>query len=84
MEPYRLGVITDDNVKYSSTLRFPIDPKKVKKSPLKTVDRVRRTLKAFKAKKQIGFTARSSLKSMGLIPRSNGLYVLGEKYKRRV
>jgi hypothetical protein len=28
----------------------------------------------------IGFTKTSSLKSMGLIPRSTGLYVLGDKY----
>ena len=30
--------------------------------------------------KSIGFTRKASLKSMGLIPRSNGCYVLGNKY----
>jgi hypothetical protein len=28
-----------------------------------------------------GFTARSSLKSMGRWPRSNGCYVIGRKYR---
>lgn len=31
--------------------------------------------------KNIGFSYTSSLKSMGRIPRSNGEYVLGAKYK---
>lgn len=38
----------------------------------------------FKTRKGVrtqGFTARSSLKSMGRIPRSNGCFVLGDKYK---
>jgi hypothetical protein len=37
----------------------------------------------FKTRKGVhtrGFTARSSLKSMGRLPRSNGCYVLGDKY----
>jgi hypothetical protein len=33
-----------------------------------------------KGGKQIGFTWVSSMKSMGLIPRSDGTYRLGEKY----
>jgi hypothetical protein len=28
-----------------------------------------------------GFTARSSLKSMGILPRANGCYVIGDKYR---
>ena len=51
------------------------------RSPLKTTKRVRATLKAHKAGRSIGFTARSSLKSMGLIPRSSGCYELGNKYR---
>ena len=35
-----------------------------------------------RACKSIGFTARSSLKSMGRIPRASGNYVLGKKYRR--
>ena len=53
---------------------------RVKRSPLKTKARVRTTLKNYKAGKSIGFTALSSLKSMGLVPRSNGCYQLGAKY----
>jgi len=40
----------------------------------------RNTLRKYKAGKSIGFTARASLKAKGLIPRSNGRYVLGPKY----
>jgi hypothetical protein len=39
----------------------------------------------FKTRKGVrthGFSARSSLKSMGRIPRSNGCYVIGDKYKQ--
>jgi hypothetical protein len=38
----------------------------------------------FKTRKGVhtrGFTARSSLKSMGRWPRANGCYILGDKYK---
>ena len=35
----------------------------------------------FRQGKRIGFTARSSLKSMGRISRSSGLYELGRKYE---
>jgi len=52
----------------------------VRRSPLKTKARVRSTLKNYKARKSVGFTATSSLKSMGLVPRSNGCYRLGSKY----
>jgi len=31
---------------------------------------------------KVGFTFVSSLKSMGLIPRSDGKYTIGDKYKR--
>jgi hypothetical protein len=37
--------------------------------------------RAFHRGKSIGFTGRSSLKSMGRIPRSSGCYELGNKYK---
>jgi hypothetical protein len=40
----------------------------------------RQMLKKYKSGKSIGFTARASLKAKGLLPRSNGRYVLGPKY----
>jgi len=61
--------------------RFPVVPERVAKSPLKTVARVRETLEKYKKGEPIGFTFTSSLKSMGLVPRSNGMYELGDKYK---
>jgi hypothetical protein len=42
--------------------------------------RNRQMLKRYKAGKSIGFTGRASLKAKGLLPRSNGCYVLGPKY----
>jgi len=38
------------------------------------------TLRRYKSGRSIGFTARSSLKAKGLIPRSTGQYILGPKY----
>ena len=40
----------------------------------------RNMLKKYKSGRSIGFTARASLKAKGLLPRSNGRYVLGPKY----
>ena len=60
---------------------YPIRAKSVKRSPLRTTVRVRKAERDFRAGRSIGFTARSSLKSMGRIPRSNGCYVLGNKYR---
>ena len=40
----------------------------------------RQMLKKYKSGRSIGFTARASLKAKGLLPRSNGHYVLGPKY----
>jgi hypothetical protein len=56
---------------------YTLKKSRVSHSPFRTIDRVKKTLKS---KKRIGFTARSSLKSMGLLPRSSGCYVLGQKY----
>jgi hypothetical protein len=36
--------------------------------------------KKYKAGGSIGFTGRASLKAKGILPRSNGRYVLGPKY----
>jgi len=54
--------------------------RRVSRSPFKTLKRAKRTLKDYKKGKSIGFTATSSLKSMGLLPRATGCYVLGSKY----
>jgi hypothetical protein len=40
----------------------------------------RNLLKKYKSGKSIGFTAKASLKAKGMLPRSNGRYVLGPKY----
>jgi hypothetical protein len=42
--------------------------------------RNRQMLKKYKAGKSIGFTGKASLKAKGMLPRSNGRYILGPKY----
>lgn len=59
---------------------FPIIQERVEKSPFKNTKTLKNVLMRYKAGETIGFTYISSLKSMGLIPRSNGDYQLGEKY----
>lgn len=52
------------------------------KSPMKTVKNVRFYLQKYKKDKgSVGFTITTSLKSMGLVQRSNGNYILGKKYE---
>jgi len=60
---------------------FALDAKKIAKSPMKTLVLVLKTEKKFQKGLSIGFTYVSSLKSMGRIPRSNGCYTLGNKYR---
>ena len=50
-------------------------------SPFRTLERAKQAETSFKKGDSIGFTATSSLKSMGRIPRASGLYVIGDKYK---
>jgi hypothetical protein len=52
----------------------------IKKSPFRKLERAKDAERQYKAGKSIGFTAISSLKSLGRIPRSDGCYVLGSKY----
>jgi hypothetical protein len=67
--------------KYLKNTPFTIEFDRVKISPFKNTKLVKNTLKKWKKnKKSIGFTFRSSLKSMGLIPRASGKYELGNKY----
>jgi hypothetical protein len=60
---------------------FAISAKRVKRSPFSSVSSVKKTLRAHKKGRKIGYTQKSSLRSMGLIKRSNGVYRLGDKYK---
>ncbi|AGE54880.1 hypothetical protein PBCVMA1D_328R [Paramecium bursaria Chlorella virus MA1D] len=55
---------------------------RVKMSPFHDVATARKELQKYKRGERIGFTAESSLKSMGLIPRSDGMYELGNKYQK--
>ena len=64
-----------------STKPFTIKANRVRRSPFKTIPKTLKARRNFQKGKRIGFTMRSSLKSMGLIPRSSGLYVLGPKYE---
>jgi len=62
---------------------FPIKASRVNISPFRgNIPAVREAMQLYNKGGQsaIGFTKTSSLKSMGLIPRSTGLYVLGDKY----
>ena len=59
---------------------FAWSERSVTKSPFHTMKRARLAEKKFRQGKGIGFTARSSLKSMGRISRPSGCYELGSKY----
>jgi hypothetical protein len=59
---------------------YPISETRVRKSPFKKMAATMKARANFKKGKSIGFTRRASLKSMGLLPRSDGCYVLGNKY----
>lgn len=67
-------------VSQTRRFKFKLNPKSVRKSPFRTMTRVKEAERKYKRGESIGFTATSSLKSMGRIPRSSGCYVLGEKY----
>ena len=60
---------------------YPMKESKARKSPMKTMVEVKRVLNDYESGVKIGFSRAASLKSMGLIPRSDGKYRLGEKYK---
>lgn len=75
----------DKRIHSESRMPVPWNTRKVARSPFRTLARAKKAERNFWANKSIGFTARSSLKSMGRIPRASGNYVLGKKYtlKRR-
>lgn len=59
---------------------FAWSQRSVAKSPFQTMKKARLAEQKVRQGKSIGFTARSSLKSMGRISRSSGCYELGSKY----
>lgn len=60
---------------------YPITEQRIQKSPFRTIEAVKKYLALYKSGRPIGFTRVSSLKSLGLIPRSDGRYMLGIKYR---
>lgn len=65
----------------SSSRPFPLSQKRITISPFKDKNAIIEMERKYRDGKSIGFTALASLRSMGRIPRSNGRYVLGEKYR---
>ena len=59
---------------------FHISSTFVSNSRFKNVKDVQDSLKKYHNGESIGFSKTASLKSMGLLPRSNGKFVLGKKY----
>ncbi len=60
---------------------YKITAQNVKKSPFSSVASVQTAIREYQKGNAIGFTYQASLKSMGLIPRANGMYELGKKYQ---
>lgn len=60
--------------------KYNWNTRKIQRSVFRTLQRAKQTEKAYKSRKSVGFSAISSLKSMGRIPRSNGCIQLGPKY----
>jgi len=61
---------------------YPLTKDRIEKSPFRTIDNAKKYLNLHKNGHSIGFTMVASLKSLGLIPRSNGKYLLGPKYQQ--
>lgn len=70
----------------SPSIAFAINKKMVDISPFRgNMSLVKEKISQYKNKNtrsKVGFTFVSSLKSMGLIPRASGKYMVGDKYKR--
>jgi hypothetical protein len=62
------------------TKKFAWNTRRISRSPFGTRVRARNVERNYKKGKSVGFTALSSLKSQGRIPRSTGCYELGAKY----
>lgn len=65
---------------FGRKIPFGWNQTRVKRSPFKTLAAAKLAEAAYKRGRSIGFTRKSSLKSMGRIPRSSGTYALGVKY----
>jgi hypothetical protein len=65
------------------TTPYPWNSTKVAKSPFRTLKTAKNVERRFHRGNSVGFTARSSLKSQGRVPRANGCYMLGSKYASR-
>jgi hypothetical protein len=63
---------------------FPYRDVWIRASPFKDKKTIVTIEKKYKNGQSIGFTALASLRSMGRLPRSNGVYMLGQKYKALV
>jgi hypothetical protein len=67
---------------YLSKKPFPIEEYRVQRArPFKRVEDVVSALKNYKKGLSIGFSRKSSLVAMGLLPRVDGMYRLSEKYQ---
>lgn len=60
---------------------YQIQENRIRKSPFRNAREVMDAIDNHKRGVPIGFTRTASLKSMGLIPRSDGTYKLGSKYQ---
>lgn len=63
---------------------FPYRDEWIRASPFKDKKTAMAIEKKYKHGQSIGFTALASLRSMGRLPRSSGVYMLGQKYKTLV
>jgi hypothetical protein len=61
--------------------KYAWDTRRVARSPFRTLEKAKAVERTYVAGKSVGFTARSSLKSQGRIPRASGCYELGGKYR---
>jgi hypothetical protein len=66
---------------YKRTRPFPLNRKRIEKSPFRTILKAKQTIQKYKRGEKIGFTYVSSLKAMGLIPRASGIYEISMKYR---
>ena len=64
-----------------SSRPFPLNDVWIEASPFKSREKVIDTEKRYKRGEKIGFTALASLRSMGRLPRTDGTYKIGDKYK---
>ena len=64
----------------STTKPYPLKNTWIQASPFKNKESVLAAEKKYASGHSIGFTALASLRSMGRVKRSNGMYSVGPKY----